>query len=193
VADLIHQGGQYEVSCFVEGINRDTYAKKVGGLLVISMDDVGLLDETHVAVCAVGSQERDAFIQRASPLGLRLTTFAHSRASVSLTASIGTGVIISPGVIVGGYATIAEHVIINRGALIGHPVKIGRCSTVSPGANLAGKCAVGSHCYGGMGAIIIDGISIGNSSVIGAGAVVTKDVPERVQVEGVPARIVKEL
>ena len=43
-----------------------------------------------------------------------------------------------------------------------------------------------------MGAIVIDKTHVGAHAVVGAGAVVTKDVPNNVQVVGVPARIVKE-
>jgi maltose O-acetyltransferase len=43
-----------------------------------------------------------------------------------------------------------------------------------------------------MGATLLDRISIGSHSVVAAGAVVTRDVPEKVQVQGVPARVVKE-
>ena len=78
------------------------------------------------------------------------------------------------------------------GALIGHHTVIGNFVTIQPGANVAGVCHVGEGTYIGMGAIVLDRIRIGAHSVVGAGAVVTKDVPDHVQVVGVPARIVKE-
>jgi acetyltransferase-like isoleucine patch superfamily enzyme len=43
-----------------------------------------------------------------------------------------------------------------------------------------------------MGALILNTVSVGAYSVVGAGAVVTRDVPDHVQVVGVPAEIVKE-
>ena len=43
-----------------------------------------------------------------------------------------------------------------------------------------------------MGAVVLDGLTVGRQTVIGAGAVVTRDVPDCVQVVGLPAKIVKE-
>jgi acetyltransferase-like isoleucine patch superfamily enzyme len=57
--------------------------------------------------------------------------------------------------------------------------------------NLAGNCRVGEAVYIGIGATIIDHVTIGPHSVVGAGAVVTEDVPERVLVVGVPAKVAK--
>ncbi|MEK7188675.1 MAG: acyltransferase [Patescibacteria group bacterium] len=45
----------------------------------------------------------------------------------------------------------------------------------------------------GSGAVILDGVTIGENSVIAAGAVVTKNVPSRCLVAGIPAKIIKRL
>jgi acetyltransferase-like isoleucine patch superfamily enzyme len=61
-----------------------------------------------------------------------------------------------------------------------------------PGANIAGACTIGAQAYVGMGALVLDHHSVGSHSVVGAGAVVTRDVPDNVQVIGSPAKIVRE-
>ena len=45
----------------------------------------------------------------------------------------------------------------------------------------------------GIGAIVLDGVRVGAGSIIGAGCVVTKDVPPRSLMVGVPAKRIKEI
>lgn len=45
----------------------------------------------------------------------------------------------------------------------------------------------------GAGAIITPGVTIGRGAVVGAGAVVTRDVPPRTFVGGVPARVIRTI
>jgi len=56
-----------------------------------------------------------------------------------------------------------------------------------------GKIVVESDAWIGVGAIIMPNVTIGEGAVVGAGAVVTKDVPPRAVVAGVPARILRFL
>lgn len=51
---------------------------------------------------------------------------------------------------------------------------------------------IGNHVWIGLNAIILKGVTIGDGAIIAAGAVVTKDVPSKSLVAGVPARIIKE-
>jgi carbonic anhydrase/acetyltransferase-like protein (isoleucine patch superfamily) len=43
----------------------------------------------------------------------------------------------------------------------------------------------------GIGAIVLNGVTVGAGSIVGAGAVVTKDVPARSLVVGMPAKILR--
>ncbi|MGK7936038.1 MAG: gamma carbonic anhydrase family protein [Xenococcaceae cyanobacterium] len=48
-------------------------------------------------------------------------------------------------------------------------------------------------CLIGIGAVVLDGVRVGSGSIVGAGCIVTKDVPPRSLMVGVPARKVREL
>ena len=48
-------------------------------------------------------------------------------------------------------------------------------------------------CLIGIGAIVLDGVRVGSGSIVGAGAVVTKDVPARSLVVGVPGKVLRQL
>ena len=48
-------------------------------------------------------------------------------------------------------------------------------------------------CWIGSGAVIMPGVTIGRNAVVAANAVVTRDVPDRTVVGGVPAKIIRRL
>ena len=192
VWDLLSEMPGFEMTAFVENQDPARCRETLEGLPILWIDDIAPYAGTHKAVCALGTTHRSRFTDQAAALGVQFTTVIHPTARISTHSSIGEGTIISAGVIVATRTEIGRHVFINRGALFGHHTQIGDYVSIMPGANIAGKCRIGEATYVGIGAIVIDGITIGAHSVVGAGAVVTNDVPDNVQVVGVPARIVKE-
>lgn len=54
--------------------------------------------------------------------------------------------------------------------------------------NKFGRIEISSNVFIGVNAILLPGVKIGGGSIVGAGAVVTKDVPSKSVVIGVPAR-----
>jgi acetyltransferase EpsM len=192
VADLVEQISTHELVAFVENWDRERVGRTLAGRPVIWVDELAEHTGEWSAVCAIGSPERRGYVEQVAGLGVEFATVVHPTAVVAPSARLGAGCIVSPGVVVGSHTEIGEHVILNRGVLVGHHTRVGSCVTLSPAANVAGCVRIGDGAYVGMGAIVLDGRSVGAGSVVGAGAVVTRDVPPGVQVQGVPARIVKQ-
>jgi carbonic anhydrase/acetyltransferase-like protein (isoleucine patch superfamily) len=124
---------------------------------------------------------------------------------------------VAPNATVMGNLEIAEGASIWYGAVVRGDVeiiKIGKSTNIQDGAVLHGDpgqptiledyVTVGHRavvhsahiergCLIGIGAIVLDGVRVGAGSIIGAGAVVTKDVPERSLVVGVPGKVLRTI
>lgn len=94
-------------------------------------------------------------------------------------AEFGPGFVLvhSQGVVINGTVRGGSRVYVE------HQVTIGAEKLQSP--------VLGDRVFIGAGAKIIGGVTIGSDVRIGANAVVVKDVPSRVTVGGVPARILR--
>lgn len=138
-------------------------------------------------VVAVQNRRReacDAILAR----GARLPVLAHPAATISTTAAIGVGSIVSAGVIVQSDARIGRFCLLNTACTIDHDNLVGDFVSVAPGAHTAGHVTIGEGAFVGLGAVIINGVKVGARATIGAGAVVVRDVPAGVTVVGNPAR-----
>ena len=58
---------------------------------------------------------------------------------------------------------------------------------------VAAPITVERNAWLGAGATILQGITVGSDAVVAAGAIVTRDVPPRTLVAGVPARVLREI
>jgi acetyltransferase EpsM len=192
MADLVSEMPGWRVAGFVENLDRDRCRQSIVGCPVHWIDDVASLTADHFAICGISTTHRISFIEQALAVGLRFATLIHPSARVSSTTTVGEGTFIGAAVQVASHTRLGKHVFVNRGALIGHHTTIENFVTIQPGANVAGACRVRRCAWISMSAVVIDRKTIGSHSIVGAGAVVTQDVPDRVQVLGVPARIVKE-
>jgi acetyltransferase EpsM len=192
VTDLAEDTGRFDVTAFIENLDRAKTRQPFLGRPVVWIDEAAPLASTHEAVCALGTTHRSAFIEQAASVGFRFARIEHPGARVSGTSTVGEGSVLSVGAIVAAHSRLGRHVIVNRGALIGHHTTIHDYVTISPGANVAGAVTIGEGAYIGIGAIVLDRVRIGAHAVVGAGAVVTQDVPDRVQVMGIPAKVTRE-
>lgn len=91
-----------------------------------------------------------------------------------------------------GGVEIGDEVMIGPNVQIistGHPLDPAtRRSTI-----VADPIRIGRNVWIGAGATILGGVTVGQDAVVAAGAVVTKDVPQRTLVAGVPAVVIREI
>lgn len=93
---------------------------------------------------------------------------------------------------VGVNVRIGDNVLINVGTQLAHGVTVCDHVHCSVGVISAGPSILGEGACLGMGVRVLPAVRIGAWSVCGAGAVVTRDVPARATVVGVPARLLRQ-
>lgn len=101
----------------------------------------------------------------------------------------------------GTYLNRGTEIVAARSVRIGRDCKIARDVIImdtdqhgiGDGSAPVAPVRIGDRVWIGARAIVLKGVSVGDDSVIGAGSVVTRDVPERSVVAGVPARLLRRL
>ncbi len=133
------------------------------------------------------------------------------------TPDLSQAAFIAPNAVVMGQVTLAPGSSVWYGAVVRADVEkivIGTSTNIQDGAILHGDpgkitcleeyvtighravihaAHIEKGCLIGIGAVILDGVRVGEGSMIGAGSVVTKDVPARSLVLGIPARRVRDV
>ena len=191
IADIAQECG-FEVIGFVESQNRQRCQDRLFEKPIFWIDQIACWHDRCFVVCALGTTFRHHFIAQVRAMHFTFIKLIHPSAHVSSRCRIEDGSVISAGVVIAAGAQIGKHVLVNRGSLIGHHAEIGDFVTLGPGTNLGGNSRIGHRVYLGMGSIIRNNCRVGKKSVVAAGSVVVKDVPEQVQVMGVPAKITRE-
>jgi acetyltransferase-like isoleucine patch superfamily enzyme len=128
-------------------------------------------------------------------------TFVRERAWIGEGSVIGRGSVVDNDVVVGArvrvqtnvyltaFTLVEDDVFVGPGAITTNDDTMARHGQETPvrGAKLRRACRVGG------GAVLTPGVEIGEEAFVAAGAVVTRDVPARAVVMGVPARVVGEV
>ena len=129
------------------------------------------------------------------------------QAQVRERATIGEGTVVGRGTAVDNDVSVGARVRIQSNCYITAFTTIEDDVFVAPGVTLTNDHTMGRHgpdhelrgatlrraCRVGGGAVLVPGVEIGEEAFVAAGAVVTKDVPPRAVVIGVPARVVREV
>jgi serine O-acetyltransferase len=119
---------------------------------------------------------RLAQIENAKKHKINLLNAIHPTSIIGGEATIGLGVILCAGVIVGYKCEISDGVIINTGAQIDHHNVIGKGVTIDPGCVFAGNVLIQEFSTIHTGVKIVNRINVGPHAEIGAGSLVLKDI-----------------
>lgn len=110
-----------------------------------------------------------------------------------LNTHVGAGVFINAGarfqdqggIYIGDRALLGHNCVI---ATLNHDMDPAKRANLVPA-----PVHIGADAWLGSNVTLLPGVTIGDGAVVAAGAVVTKDVPPRTVVGGVPAKVIKEL
>jgi acetyltransferase-like isoleucine patch superfamily enzyme len=153
----------------------------------------------RVTVCAGAVVLAGATVREGAILGDQ--SFVRERSGVGAGSVVGRGSVVDNDVQVGArvrvqtdvylsaFTVVEDDVFLGPGAITTNDDTMGRHGPGTPlrGAILRRACRVGG------GAVLTPGIEIGEEAFVASGAVVTRDVPPRAVVMGVPARAVREV
>lgn len=153
----------------------------------------------RVTVCAGAIVFAGASIGEGAILGDQ--SFVRERSSVGPGSVVGRGSVVDNDVSIGARVRVQTNVYLTAFTVIEDDVFVGPGATTTNddtmarhgddyalrGATLRRACRVGGA------AVLTPGIEVGEEAFIAAGALVTRDVPVRAVVMGVPARVVREV
>jgi acetyltransferase-like isoleucine patch superfamily enzyme len=196
---VVHDGVHIGAGCIVEDHailgKRPRLAGRSG-----ARGEVGRLTlGERVTVCAGAIVFAGASIGEGAILGDQ--SYVRERSILGPDSLVGRGSVLDNDVTIGARVRIQTNVYITAHSLVEDDVFVGPCAISTNddtmarhgpdyplrGATLRRACRIGG------GVVLTPGVEVGEEAFVAAGALVTRDIPARAVVMGVPARVVREV
>ena len=160
---------------------------------VSRLNDLKETENIEAVYCPLGNNKlRVKFLMMAKNLGYQTPNYIHPSVIVSPHVTIGEGVYILLGTTIMPHTVIKDYVMISMGVHLAHHNVLEEGVFLSTGCNFGASIHARKYAYCGISSTIMTGMhELGEDCLIGAGAVVTKDVPERAVMVGVPAKVLR--
>lgn len=188
-------GADWEVEGFADdhpSSSNSIRVRALGSQVIASVSDLASRQNPYHAVIAVGSTTgRQSIASRLSGSPVSYPTLIHPHSTLGPALVLSEGVVVASGARLSTNITVGRHVHIDQNCTVGHDTEIRDFVRLNPQACVSGSVQIASRSTIGANATILQGIKIGEGATVGAGAVVTRDVPDRCIVAGVPARALR--
>jgi sugar O-acyltransferase (sialic acid O-acetyltransferase NeuD family) len=128
---------------------------------------------------------------RLDALHVKVPSLVHPDVDIGYV-TIGKGVFVPQGCILGCNAVIGNYVTFRYGVIVSHDVKIDDYVFIGPGSVCTSGAVVGKETYLGACCTVINSARIGENCTVGAATLVNKNIRAGSTVVGVPARELKK-
>ena len=185
IADIIEKSGDTVYGFLDDNKEAKLYGYKYYGNIA-ECDKIAKENIDIYFIIAIGNNNIRK--QISNTYNLNYCTLIHPSAVIGANVVIGKGTAVMANVVINPSTTIGSHCILNTGCIIEHDNKIDDYVHISPNATLGGTVNVGECTHIAIGATVINNINIVEGCTIGAGAVVVKDIIEKGNYIGIPAK-----
>lgn len=190
---IIEQDAIIDVNTYVGAMAYVGSNVKIGG---------GTIIENRVQIISESIIGKNVYLQNGAVIGCEGQGFERNEKGVFEKFYQNGIVVLEDDVEIGANSTIVRGALsetrIGRGskighlANIGHNVKVGKHVFISAGVVVCGSCIIGDFSWLAPKCCIRNKITLGKEVTVGLGSVVTKDVPDKYTIVGVPARPIRK-